>query len=232
MSSTESNNNNALEYRSIPLGAILALVLGFLAVVVPVAGTNTLTSSLLVSPIPLIGMFLGLRAWIRIRQAPEMYTGQGLAVTGFFLSTLFFIGGLGYSVYVYQTELPNGYVRSSFPELQPDDLDERAQRVIPKSIKHLGGKRVFIKGYIRQDSTPVRTNIDRFILVRDNQECCFGSINDVAYFDQILVTMQGSMTTDYSTKLFRIGGVLKFHPENLAKPGNPPVYTMKVDYVQ
>ena len=69
--------------------------------------------------------------------------------------------------------------------MRPDELQERNGQVVPPEIAALDGKRVFIKGYIRPDSITVSKGINRFLLVRDNNQCCFGSLSDVKYYDQI-----------------------------------------------
>ena len=43
------------------------------------------------------------------------------------------------------------------------------------------------KGYIRPGSATSRTNIDNFLLVRDNNQCCFGDLSKVKYYDQMVV---------------------------------------------
>jgi hypothetical protein len=74
--------------------------------------------------------------------------------------------------------------------------------------------------------------IDSFLLVRDNQQCCFGDLSSVKYYDQILVEMTGSRRLDYSDGVYRIGGILKVEPQNVALVGRRPVFSLKADYAQ
>jgi hypothetical protein len=97
-------------------------------------------------------------------------------------------------------------------------------------VAALDGKRVFIKGYIRPDSVKVTRGIDRFLLVRDNNQCCFGDLSTVKYYDQMLVTMAGSRRVDYSDGVFRMGGILKVEPENAVGRPLAPVFSLQADY--
>ena len=146
------------------------------------------------------------------------------------LSLFFLISGVGYGGFVYATEVPDGYERISFGEMKPDDLEERNGVIVPSDITELEGKKIFIKGYIRPDSITVQRGIDRFLLVRDSNQCCFGDMAKLKYYDQIMVAMVGDKRVDYSQGVFRIGGTLHIEPE-YAVPGSPkPVFSLKADY--
>ena len=77
----------------------------------------------------------------------------------------------------------------------------------------------------------MRTGIDRFLLVRDNQQCCFGDLSKVAFHDQMAVEMVGSLRVDDSSQILRLGGTLEIRPENLRYGAGYPVYTLRADYV-
>src|SRR5438128_5145144 len=114
--------------------------------------------------------------------------------------------------------------------MKPDELQERSGVAVPHEITALDGKQIFIKGYIRPDSITVPRGIDRFLLVRDNNQCCFGDLSKIKYHDQILVAMTGDRRVDYSQGVIRIGGVLHIEPQ-YAMPGAPrPVFSLKADY--
>ena len=44
----------------------------------------------------------------------------------------------------------------------------------------------------------VNQHIKKFLLVRDNNQCCFGDLSQVKYFDQMAVNLTGPLTLDYS----------------------------------
>ena len=223
-------SDQTIQYRGIHTGAIVGLVLGLLSAFMIVAAGNSLDSCLMVTPIPVVGMFVSLRSWARIRRESEQFTGSRLALAGFTLSLVFLTTGLAYGGYVYATEVPDGYARISFDGMKPDEVEERGGTVVPPDIAELAGKNVFIKGYIRPDSVSVTRGIDRFLLVRDNNQCCFGDLSKIKYHDQMLVNMAGSLRVDYSQGIYRIGGVLQIQPENVAFGPGVPVFSLKADY--
>jgi hypothetical protein len=114
--------------------------------------------------------------------------------------------------------------------MRPDSLEQRGGVIVPPDIAALDGKKVFIKGYIRPDSVTVSRGIDRFLLVRDNNQCCFGDISTIKYYDQMDVNMVGSRRVDYRQGVFRMGGVLKIEPQNRALGSRSPVFSLEADY--
>ena len=133
---------------------------------------------------------------------------------------------------MYATEVPDGYERISFGEMKPDELQERANVAVPPEIAALEGKKIFIKGYIRPDSIKVPRGIKEFLLVRDNNQCCFGDMSTVQFYDQVQVRMKGDLTVDYTPGLYRMGGTLSIEERNAA-PGSPgTVYTLEADHAE
>jgi hypothetical protein len=227
---TTSADSDQPQYRAIHTGAILGLGLGVLSVFTVIVAANSLDACLMVTPIPVLGAFLSLRALAKIRRESDQYTGAPLAVAGLVLSLAFLIGGVSYGGYVYSTEVPEGYARISFSGMKPTELQELAGVAIPPEIAALDGKKVFIKGYIRPDSISVSKGIDRFLLVQDNNQCCFGDLSKIKFHDQMIVNLVGSLRVDYSEGVLRMGGVLKIHPENVVRGPLVPVYSLQADY--
>ena len=221
-----------LQYRALHTGAILGFVLAILSIFTLLAAASSLEGCLLIAPIPVLGMFMSLRSWAKIHREPERYTGSVIAMSGFVLSFAFLLCGLSYSSYVYATEVPEGYTRISFNTMKPDELEDRGGVTVPPDVAALDGQKVFIKGYIRPDSVTVSRGIDCFLLVRDNNQCCFGDLSTVKYHDQILVTMVGSRRVDYSDGVLRLGGVLKVEPQNAVRGPLAPVFSLQADYAK
>jgi hypothetical protein len=228
----ESANSaeDMLQYRAVHVGAIIGLALGVLSVFMVVTATNSLEGCLLVAPIPILGIVVSLWSLSRIRRDPDYYTGRPIALLGLLLSLGFLVGGVGFGGYVFATEVPDGYERISFAGMKPNELQIRSGVSIPPEIAALDGKRIFIKGYIRPDSIPVSRGIKEFLLVRDNNQCCFGDLSKINYFDQMYVNMVGSQTVDYSQGVFRMGGILKIEPQNLGRGTSASVFSLKADY--
>jgi len=218
------------QYRALSTGAIIAAIFGVLSLLIFFTAANSLESSLLLSPIPVIGLVVGIRALINIRNTPEQLSGTNFARVGIFLASISLVGGLSYAGFVRATEVPDGYTRTSFYEFRPGEAEQRAGDPIPQEVQALDGSKVFIKGYMRPPS--IRKNVRQFLLVRDSNECCFGDLESVKFYDQVRVRFIDGLTTDYSRHLFRIGGTLNIHPENLARGAEYPVYTLEADYVK
>jgi len=114
---------------------------------------------------------LGLLAARTIRRYPTEYTGTRLAKCGLIGGLALSAVGIGVASYTHATEVPPGYTRVGFWELQPDP-DEPGLPIAPKAIE-LTGQKVFIKGYMHPGVASMG-RVDHFILVRDMGTCCFG----------------------------------------------------------
>jgi len=75
--------------------------------------------------------------------------------------------------------------------------------MLTKQIEAMAGQKIRIRGYILP--TPQRAGIMQFVLVRDNQECCFGA--GAALYDCILVDMKKGKTAEYSIRPVAAEGV-------------------------
>ena len=67
----------------------------------------------------------------------------------------------------------------------------------------MAGQKIRIRGYILP--TAQRAGIREFVLVRDNQECCFGQ--GAALYDCILIDMNKGKTAQYSIRPVAAEGV-------------------------
>jgi hypothetical protein len=222
--------DDTLQYRALHIGAIIGLSLGMLSVFMVITAASSFEGCLLVAPLPILGIVVSLWSLSRIRRDPEYYTGRPIARLGLLLSLGFLVGGVGYGGYVFATEVPEGYTRISFAGMKPDELEQRSGVIVPPEIAALDEKRVFIKGYIRPDSISISRGIKNFLLVRDNNQCCFGDLSKISYYDQMYVDMAGSGTVDYSQGVFRMGGILKIEPQNARRIAGAPVFSLKADY--
>lgn len=217
-----------LEYRALSAGAVASLVLGLASAFILPTALTSVQGALMLTPIPLVGLGLGLRALLKIRAAPDQLTGGKLALTGGVLSAVFLVGGLGLAGYVYATEVPDGYRRVSFVEMKPDQFETAQGVIVPPDVMRLEGEKVFVKGYMRPSAQSY--GLDNFLLVRDNQACCFGN-NLPAYFDRMRVRLAPPLRTEYSTRMYRVGGTLKIDPA-AAGSQDRPVFTLMADYLK
>jgi hypothetical protein len=223
--------DESISYRAVHTGAILGLVLGVMTATFTLISWGSTPQVIFISLLNAIAGIFCLWSLAKIRHEPDLYTGAPIAVLGLVLSIVFLVAGVSYGAYVYATEVPDGYARISFNAMKPDELDERGGVAVPPEIAAMDGKKVFIKGYIRPDSVTQRIGIKEFLLVRDNNQCCFGDISSVKYYDQMAVDMAGSRTVDFRDgAVYRMGGILKVEPQNVGRGPLAPVFSLKADY--
>lgn len=89
-------------------------------------------------------------------------------------------------------------------EMEIDDPFKRS--LLTPKIEELFGQRIRIRGYMYP--TLKRRGLTAFVLVRDNQECCFGP--GAALFDCIRVQMHPDKTAEFSIRPIAVEGVFKF----------------------
>ena len=104
-----------------------------------------------------------------------------------------------------------------------DDLSFKIEKdakfkpaLLTDDIKKLDGVKVKLRGYILPSTLFKETNIYQFVLVRDNQECCFGP--GAALFDCVIVEMVPGNTTDFVTRPVTVEGKFKIDTEKYKYP--------------
>jgi hypothetical protein len=88
--------------------------------------------------------------------------------------------------------------------------------MLTNDVKKLNGLKVKLRGYILPSTLFKETNIEEFVLVRDNQECCFGP--GAALFDCVIVKMAPGKTTDFVTRPVTVEGKFKIDTESYKYP--------------
>ena len=84
--------------------------------------------------------------------------------------------------------------------------------LLPERVTALAGTPIRIRGYILPSFQ--QTGLTQFVLVRDNQECCFGP--GAALHDCIVVRMRPGKTADFSIRPVAVAGTFKL--EELRAP--------------
>ncbi len=102
----------------------------------------------------------------------------------------------------------NGPVREiTFDDIKLD-MEKGApftRDLLPKRVTALEQERVRIRGYILPSFQ--QTGLTQFVLVRDNQECCFGP--GAALHDCIIVRMLPGRTAEFSIRPVAVAGRFK-----------------------
>lgn len=158
------SDSGGLPYRTLSRGAVASLVLVLLAL------PGLISTFELMLVFAAFGLVAALVARRTVRRYPNEYSGGLLASTGMLLNALVLFGGIGMHTYTYLTEVPEGFERVGFYELQTPEkqpLDAPTQRAV-----ELDGSDIFLKGYIHPASGSGQ--LRRFVLVPDLGTCCFG----------------------------------------------------------
>ena len=120
------------------------------------------------------GIFIGIAAITRIRASAGSVKGTGMAAVGLVLSLASFTLGSAKMAHAYSTEVPEGFARVTFPK---DIADKQfvyinGHRKLHPDVATLVGQKVYLKGFMW--ATQETEGLTRFILLKDNGECCMG----------------------------------------------------------
>lgn len=86
-------------------------------------------------------------------------------------------------------------------------LEDKFRRgMLTEPIEKMFGQRIRIRGFILP--TAQKSGLREFVLVRDNQECCFGP--GAALYDCIFVQMQPGKTAEFSIRPVAVEGTFGF----------------------
>jgi hypothetical protein len=111
------------------------------------------------------------------------------------------------------------------------DLEKGApfrREVLTERVHALDGRRVRIRGYILPSFQ--QSGLTQFVLVRDNQECCFGP--GAALHDCVVVRMQPGRTATFSIRPVAVAGT--FRVDELRGPDGRhlAIYALEGENVQ
>lgn len=96
--------------------------------------------------------------------------------------------------------------------------------MLTEENKDLHKKTWKIRGFILPTTLFSKSNIREFVLVRDNQECCFGP--GAALYDCIMVTMAPGKSINFSTRVVAVKGVLEIDTESFLYPDSEEHYAI------
>ena len=104
--------------------------------------------------------------------------------------------------------------------------------MITKSLKELDKKTFTIRGFILPTSVFQQTGIKQFVLVRDNQKCCFGP--GALLYDCVIIEMAAGKSTNFATRVVTVKGKLEIDPESFRDPDGVcyAVYKMTAEEVK
>jgi hypothetical protein len=109
---------------------------------------------------------------------------------------------------------------------------EFKSEMLTKDIKELDKKVLKLRGFILPTSVFQQTGIKQFVLVRDNQECCFGP--GAAIYDCVIVEMQPGKTTSFATRVVTVKGKFEIDTKSYKYPdgGHYAIFKMTAEEVK
>ena len=104
--------------------------------------------------------------------------------------------------------------------------------MLTKEIKELDKKIVKLRGFILPTSVFQQAGIKQFVLVRDNQECCFGP--GAAIYDCVIIEMAPGKTTNFATRVVTVKGKFETDTTSFHDPvgGYYAIYKMTAEEVK
>ena len=217
MSQATPDQIDDFNYRPVPTTAVVGLVLG-------VASLLSFFAAL-VTIVTLIGIPVSVLAMRTIKRSRGEFSGFKLALTGTLLSASSLVGGTLYHYNSYINEVPEGFERVSFNAdiaKKKFIFEDGITRINP-SVRKLDGKKVFLKGYMYPMDQ--KHGLKAFVLVKDNQQCCFGG--QPAVTDMIEVHMQEGRTAKDYRGLTAVAGVFRVAPSSGVQSNLNPVYRLE-----
>jgi hypothetical protein len=157
-----------------------------------------------------VAFILGIVGVRTVRRYPTEYTGGKLAKTGLLGGLVLLIAGSASAAFTYSTEVPEGYNRVGFWELQPDP-EEPGLPISPKAFE-IHTQPIFIKGYMHP-GVASSGKVNHFILVPDMGTCCFGGQPKPTDMIEVFIP-DGKERVAYSTRRIKLAGkfFLDDHP--------------------
>jgi hypothetical protein len=218
-SSFQSDAGDFEQYRSVSKAGVISVLLGgmgILGLMFPV-----------MLALPMVGAIFGFQSIRTLCRYPAEMTGWIPAIFGTVLSVIFSGGGVGLHTYIYLTEVPDGFERITFSQLQPQ---LRSQR-IPPDANELDRRKVFIKGYMHPSGTQGLGDVSQFVLVPDMGTCCFGGQPKLT--DMVEVTLTDGLSTRYTRYKKKLAGVFSVDSELKPVNGlNGVYYELDASYVR
>jgi hypothetical protein len=100
--------------------------------------------------------------------------------------------------------------------------------LLPEQVTALSGESIRIRGYILPSFQ--QTGLTQFVLVRDNQECCFGP--GAALHDCIVVRMRPGKTADFSIRPVAVAGTFRIDELRAPDGTHLAIYALDGDEVK
>jgi hypothetical protein len=113
-------------------------------------------------------------------------------------------------------------------DIAPDQPFDPAQ--LNDGVRSLFDRQVKIRGYIHPGSVLFEKGNTDFVLVRDNQECCFGP--GAALYDCIFVQMKPGRTADFRAIPIAATGTFRYRPYQDSRGVTRAVFLLEAEAIE
>jgi len=197
-------------YKSLSRAAMLSLVFGLFSLLAWI--------SPMLLFLPVIGLVFGFVGLGNLKRYPNELIGTPVAWIGLVMSLVILVASPAKHIYVYNTEVPEGFERVQFtvlnspiPEFDFPTPEARA----------LNGKKIFLKGYVHP--TSISSNSSKtFVLVPDFGTCCFGTQPKLTHMIQVRLVNDGYAYKDL--RQHSLAGTFEVHDYKRLVEGLDGVY--------
>jgi len=122
----------------------------------------------------------------------------------------------------------------TFDDLKFDiekDGEFKPEMITPE-LKAMDKKAFTLRGFMLPASVFQQSGIKKFVLVRDDRECCFGP--GAALYDCVIVEMAPGKSANYSIRIIAVKGKFEIDTESFKDPdrGHEAVYKITADEVK
>ena len=175
-------------YKSLSRAAMLSLIFGLFSLLAWI--------SPMLLFLPVIGLTFGLVGLSNLKRYPNELIGTPIAWIGLAMSVVILIASPAKHIYVYYTEVPEGFERVQFAALKSPTPE--FDFPTPEA-RALNGKKIFLKGYVHPTSVSSSSS-KTFVLVPDFGTCCFGTQPPLTHMIQVRLVNDGYAYKDLRSK--------------------------------
>ena len=216
-------------YQPIPASAPLAAGAGALACLGPVwhfaEGISPLSILAWTFVCAAAGV-LGLLTLSKIRKTRGAFSGTKTAATGVVLGGIAALSNIGVAALLITTEIPDGFAAINFTtDISKKGFGEK--NALHPEIEAMNGKKIYLRGFMYRGKQ--RTGLNSFVIVKDNQQCCFGRQPNQS--DMVEVFMPPGETFDLELGLTGVAGTFRtFNARSQSDLQFRPIYRIDADF--
>jgi hypothetical protein len=197
-------------YKSLSRAAMLSLIFGLFSLLAWI--------SPMLLFLPVIGLTFGFAGLSNLKRYPNELIGTPIAWIGLAKSEEIQISSPAKHIYVYYTEVPEGFERVQFAALKSPTPE--FDFPTPEA-RALNGKKIFLKGYVHPTSVSSSSS-KTFVLVPDFGTCCFGTQPPLTHMIQVRLVNDGYAYKDL--RQHSLAGIFEVHDYKRPVEGLDGVY--------